>query len=111
ELRLEPEGSIERSIALPAPTRDAKTLLTLVELDLEANPPSAPVVGFAFTARPDHPRQAQLSLLGPGDISPDRLATALAKLFALLGPERSGSPPPGDTQPPRSAAASTATLP
>jgi protein ImuB len=102
ELRLEPEGSLERSIALPAPTRDAKTLLTLVKLDLEANPPGAPVVGFAFTARPDHPRQAQLSLLGPGDISPDRLATALAKLFALLGPERSGSPRRADSHRPES---------
>jgi protein ImuB len=96
ELRLDPEGSIERSIALPAPTRDVKTLLTLVRLDLEAQPPGAPVVGFVFTAHPDHPRQAQLSLLGPGDISPDRLATALAKLFALLGPEKSGAPRPGD---------------
>ncbi len=95
-LQLEPDGVVERTIALPAPTRDAKTLLTLVKLDLEAKPPGAPVVGFAFTAQPDHPRQAQLSLLGPGDISPDRLATALAKLFALLGPEKSGSPRPAD---------------
>lgn len=91
-LRLEPDGSVERSIALPAPTRDPKTLLTLVRLDLEARPPGAAVAGFAFTAHADRPREAQLSLLGPTEMSPDRLATTLARLFALLGPDRVGAP-------------------
>ncbi|HYG63600.1 MAG TPA: DNA polymerase Y family protein, partial [Thermoanaerobaculia bacterium] len=54
-LRLEPEGHQTRSIDLPAPTRDVKTLLTLIRLDLEANQPGAPVAGFTFTAHPDRP--------------------------------------------------------
>jgi protein ImuB len=91
-LRLEPDGCIERAIALPAPTRDAKTLLTLVRLDLEARPPGAAVAGFTFTAHVDAPRAAQLTLLGPAEMSPDRLATTLARLFALLGPDRVGAP-------------------
>lgn len=91
-LRLEPDGYHERSLALPSPTRDAKTLLTLVRLDLEAHPPGAPIVGLTFTAHPDAPRLAQLSLLGPASLSPDRLAETLARLFALLGPGRIGSP-------------------
>jgi protein ImuB len=91
-LRLEPDGRQERSIDLPAPSRDAKTLLTLVRLDLEARPPGAPVAGFLFTAYPDRPREAQLSLYGPAALSPDKLATTLARLFALLGPGRVGSP-------------------
>jgi protein ImuB len=90
--RLEPDGHLTRSIDLPAPTHDAKTLLTLVRLDLEANPPGAPVVGFSFVAYPDRPREAQLSLYGPAALSPDKLATTLARLFALLGPDRVGSP-------------------
>lgn len=95
-LRLEPDGHQERSIDLPAPSRDVKTLLTLVRLDLEARPPGAPVAGFTFTAHPDRPREAQLSLYGPAALSPDRLAATLARLFALLGPGRVGSPRPGE---------------
>src|SRR4051794_10170128 len=95
-LRLEPDGHQERSIALPAPTRDVKTLLTLVRLELEARPPGAPVAGFSFAAHPDRPREAQLALSGPAALSPDRRATTLARLFALLGPDRVGSPRPMD---------------
>jgi len=91
-LGLEPEGHYERSVRLPAPTREIKTLLTVVRLDLEAHPPNAPVVGFVLTAHPDAPRQAQLSLFGPTTLSPDKLATTLARLFALLGNDRVGSP-------------------
>jgi protein ImuB len=91
-LRLDPDGVAERAIDLPAPTRDAKTLLTLVKLELEKNPPGAPVVGFTFAALPDRPRNAQLTLLGVPELSPDLLATTLARLFALLGPGRAGTP-------------------
>ena len=96
EMRLEPDGFQSRSIDLPAPTRDVKTLLTLVRLELEARPPGAPVAGFTFVAHPDRPREAQLSLYGPAALSPDKLATTLARLFALLGPDRVGSPRPVD---------------
>ncbi|HVR08879.1 MAG TPA: hypothetical protein VMW75_12595, partial [Thermoanaerobaculia bacterium] len=95
-LRLEPEGHQQRSIDLPAPTRDVKTLLTLLRLDLEARPPGAPVAGFTLAASPDRPREAQLSLYGPAVLSPDKLAATLARLFALLGPGRVGSPRPVD---------------
>jgi protein ImuB len=91
-LKLDPDGHDARSIALPAPTRDAKTLLTLVRLVLEARPPGAPVAGFSFSAHPDAPRRAQLSLFGPAALSPDRLATTIARLAALLGADRIGSP-------------------
>jgi protein ImuB len=95
-LRLEPDGIHQRSLTLPSPTRDWKTLLTLVRLDLEQHTPGAPVVGFAFTAQPDRPRAAQLSIFGPAALSPERLATTLARLFAMLGPGRVGSPVTAD---------------
>ncbi len=91
-LALEPAGHDERALCLPAPTREAKTLLRLVQLELEARPPGAAVAGFAFGATPDRPRAVQGSLFGPPALSPDRLATTLARLFALLGPERVGTP-------------------
>ena len=91
-LTLDPDGHDARSISLPAPSRDVKTLLTLVRLELEARPPGAPVAGFSFTAHPDSPRRAQLSLFGPAALSPDRLATTIARLASLLGADRIGSP-------------------
>jgi protein ImuB len=91
-LKLDPDGCDARAIALPAPTREVKTLLTLLRLELEARPPGAPVCGFTFTAHPDKPRRAQLSLFGPPALSPDRLATTIARLAALLGANRVGSP-------------------
>jgi protein ImuB len=89
-LRLEPDGYHSRAIELPAPTRDVKTLLTLAKLDLEATPPGAPIAGFTFVAHPDRPRRAQLSLFGPLALSPDKLATTVARLVALVGAERVG---------------------
>jgi protein ImuB len=59
---------------------------------LAARPPGAPVAGFSFTAHPDAPRRAQLTLFGPAALSPDRLATTIARLAALLGADRVGSP-------------------
>lgn len=99
-LDLEPEGSHRRVIQLPAPTREPKTLLTLIRLDLERGPPGAPLSRFALTAYPDRPREAQLSLFGPPALSPDKLASTLARLFALLGPDRVGSPRPAEDHQP-----------
>ncbi len=91
-LTLDPDGYDARGIDLPAPTRDVKTMLTLMRLDLEKTPPGAPVVGFSFVAHPDRPRRAQLSLFGPAAMSPEKLATTIAKLVALLGDGRVGMP-------------------
>jgi protein ImuB len=91
-LTLDPDGYDARGIDLPAPTRDVKTMLTLMRLELEKTPPGAPVVGFSFVAHPDRPRRAQLSLFGPTAMSPEKLATTIAKLVALLGDGRVGMP-------------------
>jgi protein ImuB len=95
-LKLDPEGCDARAIELPGPTRDARTLLTLLRLELEARPPGSPVGGFVLTARPDRTRSAQLSLFGPAALSPDRLATTIARLASMLGADRVGSPRTAD---------------
>jgi protein ImuB len=91
-LALEPDGWHSRAIDLPAPTRDVKTILTLLRLDLEKGPPGAPVVGYTFVAHPDRPRRAQLSLFGPAAVSPEKLATTIARLVSMLGEGRVGMP-------------------
>lgn len=89
-MTLEPDGFAARAIDLPAPTRDVKTMLTLLRLDLEKAPPGAPVIGFTLVAHPDRPRRAQLSLFGPAALSPEKLATTIARLVSLLGDGRVG---------------------
>ena len=91
-MNLEPDGFHARGIDLPAPTRDVKTMLTLLRLDLEKTPPGAPVAGFSLVAHPDRPRRAQLSLFGPAALSPEKLATTIAKLISMLGDDRVGVP-------------------
>lgn len=81
-----------RWIRLPAPTREIKSLLALLRLELERRPPPAPVIGFALAAEPDRARALQLTLFGPPAVSPDRLAVTLGRLTALLGPDRVGAP-------------------
>ncbi|MBW3566087.1 MAG: DNA polymerase Y family protein [Acidobacteria bacterium] len=99
-LRLEPDGFHDRTIRLPTPTREVKTLLTFVRLELEATPPGAPVTGFLFTAHPDRPRTAQMSLFGPPAMSPDRIATTIARLSSMVSRERVGSPRTVDSRSP-----------
>jgi len=91
-MNLEPDGFHARAIDLPAPTRDVKTMLTLLRLELEKTPPGAPVIGFTLVAHPDRPRRAQLSLFGPAALSPEKLATTIARLISLLGENRVGMP-------------------
>jgi len=91
-MKLEPDGFHSRAIELPAPTRDVKTMLTLLRLDLEKTQPGAPVAGFSIVAHPDRPRRAQLSLFGPAAVSPEKLAAAIARLVSLLGEGQVGMP-------------------
>ena len=91
-MNLEPDGFHSRTIDLPAPTRDVKTMLTLLRLDVEKAPPGAPVTGFTLVAHPDRPRRAQLSLFGPAALSPEKLATTIARLVSMLSEDRVGMP-------------------
>ncbi|MBI3071103.1 MAG: hypothetical protein HYY84_03145 [Deltaproteobacteria bacterium] len=82
----------ERTLSLAAPTRDAKTLLDLIRLDLVEHPPDAEIEAIAIDLIARPPRPAQLGLFEPKGPSPDRLATTLARLSAIVGRERFGAP-------------------
>ena len=51
-LSLDPRGLDVRTVSLAAPTREAKTLLELVRLDLARRPPDAAVVGARIIVEP-----------------------------------------------------------
>jgi protein ImuB len=91
-LSLEPRGLDVREVPLAAPTREAKTLLELVRLDLARRPPEAPVVGVHLIALPARVRASQLDILRPAGPAPNRLGATLARLAALVGPQNVGTP-------------------
>jgi protein ImuB len=79
-----------RRVGLAAPTSDARAILTLINLSLEASPPAAAVatIRIEITTRAARPAQADLFL--PPVPPPDRLETTIARLAALCGPENVG---------------------
>jgi protein ImuB len=82
----------ERTLQLPAPMREAKTLRTLALLDLESHPPAAAIDRVLVAIDPTPGRVVQYSLLTRPLPSPEQLSTLMARLTALMGEGRCGSP-------------------
>jgi protein ImuB len=91
-LDLDDRSRDARTIPLVAPTRDVKTLLTCLRVDVEARPPRAAIVRVVLTLVPARVRATQLGLFTPAGPAPERLATTLARLGALCGTGRVGVP-------------------
>jgi nucleotidyltransferase/DNA polymerase involved in DNA repair len=87
----------ERSLQLPAPMRDARALRTLALLDLESHPPDAAIDRVTVAVDPTPGRVVQFSLLTRPLPSPEHLSTLTARLAALMGEGRGGSPVPVDS--------------
>lgn len=93
----EPHAVHERSLQLPTPIRDARTLRTLALLDLESHPPPAAIDRVTVAVDPTPGRIVQYSLLARPLPSPEQLSTLMARLQALMGETRCGSPAPVDS--------------
>ena len=89
-LRLQNLSIHERVLRLPVPSLDPKALLKLLELELDAHPPAAPVVRVWMGMNPARPRAAQAGLYVPAAPEPVRLELTLARIRALVGQERVG---------------------
>ncbi len=87
----------EFSLQLPTPMRDARALRTLALLDLESHPPAAAIDRVVVAIDPTPGRVVQFSLLTRPLPSPEQLSTLMARLTALMGEGRCGSPAPVDT--------------
>jgi len=99
-LRLVTKDTHSRSLQLPAPMRDAKVLRTLLLLDLESHQASAGVDRVTVTIDPTPGRIVQESLLTRALPAPEQVSTLLARLGALMGDTRCGSPALVDTHRP-----------
>jgi protein ImuB len=91
-LGTDPAATHARRLELPAPMRDARVLRTLVLLDLESHPPPAAIDRLAIRIEPTPGRIVQFSLLEPAGPRPETTATLVARLTALMGEARVGSP-------------------
>jgi protein ImuB len=91
-MKLSPRGRDVRTVPVAAPTRDVGTLLSLVRLALETSPPANAVEGIVVRTAPARTRAAQLSFFEPAGPSPDKLASTIARLAALVGDTRVGAP-------------------
>lgn len=81
-----------RTLQLPAPMHDAKVLRTLILLDLEAHPPDAGIDRVTIHLEPAPGRRVQFALFRRPLPAADQVATLMARLNALMGEGRSGSP-------------------
>lgn len=75
----------QRIVTLPVATQDAKVLLKLVQLDLAAHPPHAPVKKIRITAIPARIRFAQAGLFQPLAPEPAKLEITMARIRAVVG--------------------------
>jgi protein ImuB len=80
------------TLQLPIPVQDNKTLLKLLQLELQAHPPKAPVKKLLLTIEAAPPRKIQRELFMPPGPEPQRMEITLARIKAIAGETRVGSP-------------------
>jgi protein ImuB len=80
-----------RTLRLPLPMLDPKLFLKLLQLDLNAHPPGAPIRKIHLAAEPARPRSAQGGLFLPPSPEPEKLELTLARIAGLVGEPRVGS--------------------
>ena len=96
-------GRTYEGVIRPAvPSTDRKFLLKLLHLEIAAHPPASAVVTLTLTAEVGHSSTVQLGLFVPQTPEPSRLDVTLARLKALVGDDRVGSPALEDTHVPGS---------
>jgi protein ImuB len=77
----------QRTIKLPVPSQDAKTLFKLMQLDLSTHPPEGPVKKVAIEVFPARVRCVQTGLFQPLAPEPAKLELTMARLRAVVGGE------------------------
>lgn len=81
-----------RIIQLPIPLLNSKTFLKLLQLDLQANPPGAPITKVHLRIEPAKPRPVQNGFFIPSAPEPEKLEITLARISGIVGEGRAGSP-------------------
>ena len=86
-------GLTHQCVLRPAvPSADRKFLLKLLQLEIAAHPPQAAAVSLELMAEAGRSGTVQLGLFSPQMPEPSRLDVTLARLRAMVGEDRVGSP-------------------
>jgi protein ImuB len=97
QMGLESGGTHCGTIRPAVPSADRRFLLKLLQLEIGAHPPPAAVVSLTLRAEAGAQSKVQLGLFAPQMPEPSRLDVTLARLRAMVGEERVGSPALEDT--------------
>src|SRR5206468_3892933 len=84
--------SYERVFKIPQPTNDVDLLFRMLQTHLENFKSEHPIVAVALTAQPIRPASQQFGLFEMALRNPQQLYETLARLSALLGNDRVGTP-------------------
>ena len=82
----------EHILKIPAPTRRIETLFGMLQTRLETLRTEQPIVGVRLSLRPCRPANQQLELFESDLRDPNRFYETLARLSALVGHDRVGTP-------------------
>ena len=82
----------ERVFKIPQPTNDVDLLFRMLQTHLETFKSEHPIVAVALTAQPIRPISQQFGLFETALRNPQQLYETLARLSALLGNDRVGTP-------------------
>ena len=84
--------SYKRVFKIPQPTNDVDLLFRMLQTHLENFKSEHPIVAVALTAQPIRPASQQFGLFETALRNPQQLYETLARLSALLGSDRVGTP-------------------
>jgi protein ImuB len=91
-LRFENCFPYQRTFTIPQPTRDVGLLFRMLHTHLENFTSESPIIGLELAAKPVRPGTEQFGLLEKGLRDPHQFAETLARLEALVGSDRVGTP-------------------
>ena len=90
----------ERVFKIPQPTSDVDLLFRMLHTHLENFKSESPITAVSLQAEPAKPSQQQFGLFETSLRDPNQLYQMLARLVALLGSDRVGTPVLGETHRP-----------
>jgi protein ImuB len=100
KLGLSSGASYERIFTIPSPTGNAGTLFRTLETHMENVRTDAAITMLRLAAKPGRPESHQFGLFETTLRNPNQFAETLARLAALCGTERVGTPVPKATHRP-----------